>query len=218
MLAAFHEPSERSNPQVDAVRGQLANQPVPTRRRVAEFERLDRRARKSAALDVSTRARALGPQAQRALKKRSRQLVCGVDLLFFSANPGRFGRLVGERYRGPSREHARGFGERHVFEKLHELDRVAALTAAEALEEAAIGVNVERRRVLGVKRTESDEVVAALAQLHVRPDQLADVRPGENFANRRLFELHRLLVFATRRATLAAGKPKAYTRPDAAAA
>ena len=54
-----------------------------------------------------------------------------------------------------AREQARGVGKRQVLELLDEPDRVAALAAAEALVEAAIGMHVERRRLLTVERAQA---------------------------------------------------------------
>jgi len=82
---------------------------------------------------------------------------------------------------------------------LHELDDVAARAAAEALEEAAVRVDVKRRRFFAVERAQSDQVIAALPKLDVRPDERADVVAREYLANRRLIKPHGGLVhFATR--------------------
>ena len=156
MLAGLEEPRRSRDPQIDVVRGQLADEPVPPLRRVAEFERLDRRGGQPALLGVRARRRALGFEAEHAMEERRRQLVGGVNLLLFAARARGFGRLLGECDPGPAREHARGFRERNALEQLNELDRVAALPAAEALEEAAIGMDVKRGRVLGMKRAEPD--------------------------------------------------------------
>ena len=89
-----------------------------------------------------------------------------------------------------AREHAHGVAERRVLELLHEGDDVAAGAAAEALEEAAIRVHVKRRRLLGVKRAESDEVVAPLFERHVLPDKARDVDASADFAKRALIVSH----------------------------
>ena len=58
------------------------------------------------------------------------------------------------RHAEPLRQHADGFGEADLLVQLHELDHVAADAAAEAVEEALLAVDVERRRLLAVERAQ----------------------------------------------------------------
>jgi hypothetical protein len=60
--------------------------------------------------------------------------------------------------------------ELEALDALHEFDRVARLVTAEAIVEAALGVDVEARRLLFVKRAHANVASAALLQ----PDGLAD--------------------------------------------
>src|SRR6185503_9980366 len=60
---------------------------------------------------------------------------------------------------------------------------VPLLLAAEAVEEALGGVDVERRRLLGVEGTESLVALPRLAQLHVLADHRHDVGPRANLAD-----------------------------------
>ena len=110
------------------------------------------------------------------------QLVRGIDLLFFAADARGLRALVFHFDAGTFREHAQRIGKREPFEFHYERDHVAALLAAEALEESAIGMHVERRRLLTVKRAEPHEVAATLAERDVPADESADVGPRENFA------------------------------------
>ena len=79
----------------------------------------------------------------------------------------------------PFGEDAQRVGEADVLVFLHEGQHVAADAAAETLEETTIGMHVERGRLLAVKWTQADQIVAALAQRHVRTDHLADVGASE---------------------------------------
>ena len=81
--------------------------------------------------------------------------------------------------------------EGRVFDALYEGDRVAAGTAAEALEKPAVRMDVQRRRLLGMKRAEPDEVVSALAQSDVLSDQARDVGASADFAQCVLVVSHR---------------------------
>src|SRR6185436_6426057 len=56
---------------------------------------------------------------------------------------------------GPLGEPPHGFQERQLLLQFDELHHVALRVAAEALEEAFVRVDVKRRRLLGVKWTES---------------------------------------------------------------
>jgi hypothetical protein len=67
---------------------------------------------------------------------------------------------------------------------------VAALTAPEAFEEAAVGMDVERRGLLAVERAEADEVVPAFAKRDVVADETADVGPGKNLGDRGVGDAH----------------------------
>ena len=80
-------------------------------------------------------------------------------------------------------------------------------TAAEALEETAIGVNVKRRRLLGVKRTEPDEVVAALFERHVLPDKGRDVDASADLAKNALIVSHSSLKTSSHATEVSAFAP-----------
>jgi hypothetical protein len=77
---------------------------------------------------------------------------------------------------GPLGEIPDGFGERHFLVQLDELDDVAAGAAAETLEETLVLVDVERRSLLLVERTESLERGTCLLERHHVPDHADDVR------------------------------------------
>jgi hypothetical protein len=79
---------------------------------------------------------------------------------------------------------------------LHERDRITADTAAEALKETAIRMDVERGRLLGMKRAQADQIVSALAQRHVLTNQLRDVYARADFAKGTLVKPHRPLFVA----------------------
>ena len=59
--------------------------------------------------------------------------------------------------------------------ELEELEHVAANAAAEAVKEAFLGIDVERRRLLGVKRTEALPRRPHLLERYVLLNHLQDV-------------------------------------------
>ena len=59
-----------------------------------------------------------------------------------------------QRDAGPVGQQAHGVDEVEVLHGAHEGDGVAGLLAAEAVVEALLGVDAERRRLLGVERAE----------------------------------------------------------------
>ena len=58
----------------------------------------------------------------------------------------------------------------------HEFENVAADAAAEAVVDLLHGMHGERRRFLGMKRAQADEILAAFFQAHVFADHADDVR------------------------------------------
>ena len=117
------------------------------------------------------------------MEERGRDFICLIDTFFFAAHAGGCRVFFFERDAGSLREHPRGFGEREILVTLHEFDNVARFAATETFEETAIGMHVERRRFLTVKRAESHEIVSALLQLHVRADERTDIGFREYFAD-----------------------------------
>ena len=76
----------------------------------------------------------------------------------------------------PPRERLDGFGEVEPVDLAHEADDVASGAAAEAVVEALVAVDRERRRPLVVKRAEALPRAAGLLQSRVVGDDLDDVR------------------------------------------
>ncbi len=68
-----------------------------------------------------------------------------------------------------------GFRERPPLVLHEEGEYISSLAAAEAVEELAVGVDIKRRRLLGMKRAESDEIVPASTQRHILADHRDDV-------------------------------------------
>jgi hypothetical protein len=179
--------------EIDAVLAEFACEPVPAVGREAELKSLDGRGQQRAPLDIRPRRRGLG-RAQPARKICDGDFVRGVDLLLFAAHASRRGRLRFDLDPGPPREEPHGFGEREILESRDEGNHVAARAATEAFEEAAIGVDVKRRRLLAMKRAQAHEVVAAFGQLYVRSDEGTDIGAREDLAAGGLIdERHRLL-------------------------
>src|SRR5262249_30627376 len=74
------------------------------------------------------------------------------------------------------REHLHRFGEADLLVQLEELEHVAADVAAKAMEEPLVRVDVKRRRLLAVKRTEALEGPAHALQRYVLLHDRDDVR------------------------------------------
>src|SRR5688500_14015915 len=72
-------------------------------------------------------------------------------------------------------ELSHGVGEADLFLQLHELEDVPTNAAAETVKKAAIAVDVERRRFLTVKRTETFVAVAGFSQRDIVGDDGDDV-------------------------------------------
>jgi len=83
--------------------------------------------------------------------------------------------LILERNFRPVRQPAHRLREVNVLVFLDEGEHVAALMTAEAMEDLAMGVDVEARRLLLVKRAERDEVGSGSLERQVRPDHIHDV-------------------------------------------
>jgi hypothetical protein len=103
------------------------------------------------------------------------EVVDRVEVVLGAAGGGGLASLhVGERLLdGDARalgEHAHRLGEGAALDLHDEVDGAAALLAAEAVEEAALGVDVEARRLLLVEGAEAGERAAATREL----DRLAD--------------------------------------------
>ena len=83
--------------------------------------------------------------------------------------------LVFDRHAVALADGLHGLGEVELFGLADEGDDVAGLAAAEALEEAIVGVDVEGRRLFVVERTEAFEAPAGLAQGDGPGDDIHDV-------------------------------------------
>ena len=82
---------------------------------------------------------------------------------------------VGDGVADPVGEHLDGLDEVDVFDLLQEGVDVTALAAAEAVEVAVVGPDVERRRLLVVERAQPlQRVDACAAQLDVVTDDVLD--------------------------------------------
>ena len=97
-------------------------------------------------------------------------------LLIFAAF---FGRAIARCRNGDAAffgDNADGFGKRALFHFHDKFEDVAADVAAEAVVDLAQGMNVKRRRFLGVERAESAKILPRLLQLDVFADHANDVR------------------------------------------
>src|SRR5690606_13484689 len=140
-------------------------------RRVAEAEALDRRAIKPASLQICGRlgaARAFEAAGEPA----RRGLVGGVD----AAIDGGPALTARARRRQPAQlgQALQRRPELEALDRHDEVDRVAVLTAAEAVIEALVRNDVKRRRLLVVERAAAPQIAAAPAQPDMAPDHVAD--------------------------------------------
>src|SRR5438876_1163625 len=84
--------------------------------------------------------------------------------------------VLGHREAEARRHAAHRVGERLRLDPHHEGEHVAVLAAPEAVEEAALLAHRERRRLLGMERTEPDEAPPPAAQRHDIRDDFHEAR------------------------------------------
>src|SRR6478736_2513137 len=168
-------------------RRQVPRQAVPTVRRIADAERLQRisdrtswRVRgKPSAIELCQTMAAERVLAQHQLEVMRGSVADVIELLLPAASfrllPAlRLGARLDDLNSGALGEFTHGLGELEALDALHELDGIARLVAAEAVIEAALGVDVEAGCLLLVERTHADMTAAALLQPDGLPDQLYD--------------------------------------------
>src|SRR5262249_44691172 len=114
--------------------------------------------------------------------------------------------LLGQRDAGRLGQRPHRFGERQPILPHKKAEDVAAHAAAEAMEDALLGVDHERGRLLAVEGTEALPVRARLAKVHEPSDEVHDVytRPDVVEDGRRVGG-HRQLTFNA--ATVAPAPP-----------
>jgi len=181
----------------DALRLHEGRQAVPPRRGVADAEGLEGvvdgglvgvgclpgpAGHEAAAGELVQRVLALRVLAQLLLEVRRRELVHGVEvvtLLLLAVDLAALGAvLLLDHDPGPLRERPHGLGEREPVRLHEEVDGAAGLFAAEAVEEPAVGVHVEARGLLLVKRAQPyPRAPAALQGRHALGDDGDEVRP-----------------------------------------
>ena len=174
LLRAVHE----REPGVDDVLArellvlQVLAQRVVTVGRVAEREPPHDVAVVAAAAEVAARVPGLGRAEQQVTVEGDRFADRVVQPLLALALLRERRVVVTERDPGARRESFDGFGEVEVLDLADERDRVAALLAAEAVEDAHFRIDRERRRLLAVERAQADEAAADALE----PDVLARER------------------------------------------
>ena len=185
--ARDEEPHRLGSHGRDALLLEEAREAVPSRRGIPDAEGLQgvvdhrRRPRHEAAPgELVEGVRALRVLAELSLEEGRGELVDRVEvlLLFLLAVDLRRGPcLLLEGDAGALGEGAHGLGERGAFVLHDEVDGAALFLAPEAVEVAAVGVDVEAPRLLLVKRTQPDEgFPAALERGHALGDERDDVR------------------------------------------
>ena len=87
--------------------------------------------------------------------------------------------FFGDRHSRRSRERAHGFGETGARVFHQEGDGAAVGSATEAVIELLGGADSERRTFFVMKGAQAKQVGPTLSQLHVSPDYIDDVDPGE---------------------------------------
>ena len=149
---------------------------APFVRVVAELERLDRGGVEPAPLQVGARAGGGGSLEQAAVAERGE---LGVDLVeALRAGGAAVVLLRDDLHAALLREVADGVDERHAVVLHEELEDVAALAAAEALEALALRVHREARGLLVVERAAGLPRGAGALEGDAVPDHLHDVGAG----------------------------------------
>ena len=83
-----------------------------------------------------------------------------------------------------------GLGEAEILDQPNELDDIPSDLTAEAFENLLTRTHVEGRRLLVVKRAESDLVLAAFLQTHIAAYNILDVVAGTDLMNIRFVKVH----------------------------
>ena len=118
----------------------------------------------------------------------------------FAARIGRPGSTVlGQRHVGLLGQCAHRLGEREAVLAHEEAEGVAAHAAAEAVEDALLGIDHEGGRLLAVEGTEALPVLSGLLQIHEAADDFDDVHPGPDLVeqSRRVGRHQETLISAT---------------------
>ena len=165
--------------------------PSRGRRRIPEAECVDGVRRSARARSEDSRE--CGPPA--AMSSCSRKYAAAISCILSSASRSaalsRPASVVSSSGIGNAealRELSHRVGEADLLLQLDELEHVAANAAAETVKKAAIAIDVERRRLLTVKRTQAFVAVARLPQRHVVGDDGDDVSGVADFVDERLRE------------------------------
>src|SRR5262249_41942675 len=87
------------------------------------------------------------------------------------------GVVVAERDAGARRQTLDGFDEVQLLGLANERDRVAALLAAEAVPDQQLGIDRERRGLLGVERAQAHEAAADALEGDVLPGERHELGP-----------------------------------------
>ena len=142
MLAAFDEPGRRGERKVHAVTLELADETGPRIGGIAEIESLDDGVGETATAQIRAGARsALLPEHSSEVCRRDS--IRFIDRFAFAACACRAWVLRLELDPGFERERAHGIAKREILQFLREGNDVSAHSAAETLEETAIGMNVK---------------------------------------------------------------------------
>ena len=153
----------------------MLHQRVPALGREAEGEALDRLARQPALGDVASPVVARGHVQQDVGVEGRGLLVEGEDALARLVAAGIAHDAALEGHAGARRELFEGVGEVEPLGLDQPGEGVALLAATEADVVAALGVDVERGRPLGVEGAQALPVLAGALQLHLRADQFEDI-------------------------------------------
>ena len=152
---------------------------VPQFRRGTDAELFDR-VRRDAALGEIIAGKLAGGFVGETVLPARRELFVNVEQLILEMPRFlRAGRVLKfQRNFRALREPAHGVHEADVLVFLDEGEHVAALVAAEAMEDLLVRIDVEARRLFLMKRAERGEVRAGFFQRQIRADDVHDVAGG----------------------------------------
>ena len=169
---------------------QRAEQVVPGVARGAGADLLERLLLEAAAEQVLARLRAGGgpERAREVLRRRFHEREQLLALL--AVGPG-LDAPLGHRDAEAPRQRLDRLGEARALAQHHELEDVAALAAAEAVEDGRLLAHVERRALLLVERAQALPRGAGLLERHVLGDHLHDVRHAAHVLDEALGKGHR---------------------------
>jgi hypothetical protein len=181
VLLANDQPALLHQRHVIALAGGPIHRVIPLLGRVAETEQLHRLRRDAAFGEVIARDLAAGIIGQHRLPAL-RDLLVDLEQLVLEKLRFLLSRALLEIERDfrPLRQTLHRFDKREIFVFANKRNDIAALVAAEAMENLPMRIDIEARGLFPMKRTERDKSAPGAFQRQNRADHVHDIARGAN--------------------------------------